>query len=135
MKTILFTIIITFFSGQLVAETNASYKESAQWKKYIAKAEKHRKWREKIKNCETPNEMSLFLKDTLSLSGGGVSEDNSLFIEKHLITHTQCMVKSINLLSLTNRKIIHKKHIQKPNFGERDKINKSLKNCEVKIKL
>ena len=135
MKIILLTIIVTFFSGTLLAETNTSYKESENWKKYIAKVTKYSNWREKIKNCENPNEMSLFLKDTISLSGGGVSEDNSLFIEKHLITHTQCMVKSINLLSLTNRKIIHKKHIKNPNFGERDKINKSLKNCEVKIEL
>ena len=135
MKTILLTIIVTFFSGIVLAETNTSYKESENWKKYIAKATKYSSWREKIKNCENPNEMSLFLKDTISLSGGGVSEDNSLFIEKHLITHTQCMVKSINLLSLTNRNIIYKKHIQKPNFGEKEKINNSLKDCEVKIEL
>ena len=135
MKTILLTIIVTFFSGTLLAETNTSYKDSENWKKYIAKATKYSNWREKVKNCEDPNEMSLFLKDTISLSGGGVSEDNSRFIEMHLISHTQCMVKSINLLSLADRKIIYRKHIQKPNTGGKHKILNSLNNCEVKIEL
>lgn len=79
--------------------------------------------------------MSLFLKDTISLSGGGVSEDNSRFIEKLIISHTQCMVKSINLLDFANRKITYKKHIQTTNTGEKQKIINSLKNCEVKIEL
>ena len=131
----LLTIIVTFFSGTISSETNTSYKDSESWKRYVATATKYSNWRKKVKGCKNQNEMSLFLKDTISLNSAAVSEDNSLFIENHLISHAKCMVNSINLLILKNRKIIHNKHIENPLFGRKQEIINSLNKSEAKIEL
>ena len=85
MKIILLTIIVIFFSGTLSSETNISFKDSKSWKKYVATATKYSNWRKKIKDCKNPNEMSLFLKDTISLNSAAVSEDNSLLDRKSVV--------------------------------------------------